>query len=219
MLSVDLSAYQTASTFLGRLVAQTRGISAKEGRVSSNGILYGDLQVGDYFWDMETDRLGRVVAISQHYTDVRGILELQKFRTLIPTTTLDVAAGQTGSGKVDVNMHAVMAGTLILNTTSGNLMTVTDDVRKPYSGSDATVSVLGLGCVFGGGASYTASYPLSIDANNDISVDLTGYAALSGAAFTGAVSGVAPTESAHFATKKYVDDAISALADLSEESF
>lgn len=41
--------------------------------------------------------------------------------------------------------------------------------------------------------------------------DLTGYAELEGATFTGAVSGIAPTADAHFATKKYVDDAIAAL--------
>ena len=44
-------------------------------------------------------------------------------------------------------------------------------------------------------------------------------AALAGATFTGAVSGIAPTANAHFATKKYVDDAIAALDDLSGVSF
>lgn len=45
------------------------------------------------------------------------------------------------------------------------------------------------------------------------------YAALAGATFTGAVSGIAPTADAHFATKKYVADAIAALNDLSGVSF
>ena len=44
-------------------------------------------------------------------------------------------------------------------------------------------------------------------------------AALAGATFTGAVSGIAPTADANFATKKYVDDAIAALDDLSGVSF
>lgn len=40
-----------------------------------------------------------------------------------------------------------------------------------------------------------------------------------GATLTGAVSGIAPTADANFATKKYVDDAIAALDDLSGVSF
>ena len=60
----------------------------------------------------------------------------------------------------------------------------------------ATVSATGLGNVFGGGATYTASSPLSIDANDVISIDLTSYA-----------------------TKQYVDDAIAAIASLEEEEF
>ena len=55
--------------------------------------------------------------------------------------------------------------------------------------------------------------------NSELSIDLSAYAALAGATFTGAVSGIAPTTNAHFATKKYVDDAIAALYDLSNESF
>lgn len=70
-----------------------------------------------------------------------------------------------------------------------------------------------------GGATYTAASPLSIDANDEISIDLSGYAVLAGATFTGAVSGITPTANAHFATKKYVDDAIAALDDLSGVSF
>ena len=38
--------------------------------------------------------------------------------------------------------------------------------------------------------------------------DLSGYAELEGATFTGAVSGIAPTSDANFATKKYVDDSV-----------
>ena len=36
----------------------------------------------------------------------------------------------------------------------------------------------------------------------------SGYASLEGATFTGAVSGIAPTSDANFATKKYVDDSV-----------
>ena len=85
------------------------------------------------------------------------------------------------------------------------------------------MTAIGLGNIFNanvsGGATYTASSPLSIDANNDILIDLSDYAALASATFTGAVSGIAPTANAHFATKKYVDDAIAVLDDLSGVSF
>ena len=50
----------------------------------------------------------------------------------------------------------------------------------------------------------------AIDDSEGSTTDLIGYAKLNGATFTGAVSGIAPTANAHFATKKYVDDAISA---------
>ena len=219
-LSVDLSAYQTATTRLGRLIALSDAANTTEESTYAAGVQYADVQVGDYIWDRKTDRLGKVKSLANSRTTIEGILELQKFRTLIPTTTLDVAEGQTGSGTVDVDGHAVKAGTLILNTTSGNLMRVTSNVGKPWSGSSTTVSVLELGCLFGGGgAAYTAASPLSIDANDEISIDLSAYAALAGATFTRAVSGIAPTANAHFATKKYVDDAIAALDDLSGVSF
>lgn len=65
------------------------------------------------------------------------------------------------------------------------------------------------------GSTYTAASPLLIGANDEISIDLSAYAALAGATFTGAVSGIAPSADANFATKKYVDDAIAALDDLS----
>ena len=91
---------------------------------------------------------------------------------------------------------------------------------NPASAGAATVTVnaVGLGNVFAGGTSLSASSPLSI-ANDNISIDLSAYAALAGATFTGAVSGIAPTADANFATKKYVDDAIAALDDLSGVSF
>ena len=40
---------------------------------------------------------------------------------------------------------------------------------------------------------------------NNALPNMNNYAALAGATFTGAVSGVTPTANAHFATKAYVD--------------
>jgi hypothetical protein len=66
--------------------------------------------------------------------------------------------------------------------------------------------------------SIQATSPLSLS-NGTLSIDLSGYAALSGATFTGAVTGVTPTSNYHLATKKYVDDAIAALTNLDTEQF
>ena len=51
------------------------------------------------------------------------------------------------------------------------------------------------------------------------SVDLSGYAALTGATFTGAVSGITPTANAHFATKGYVDGAVPSLSGYATENW
>ncbi len=134
-------------------------------------------------------------------------------------TTLDAAPGTATRCSTDTRGRAISAGTLLLNVTSGNLMRVMSGCDAPRAGSYESVSVLGVGNVYSGGASYTVQSPLSIYANDVISVDLSAYATLTGATFTGAVSGVAPTADANFATKKYVDDAISALDDLSGVSF
>ena len=61
--------------------------------------------------------------------------------------------------------------------------------------SSQYVSVAGVGNVYAGGSSLTATAPLSIS-NDIISIDLTSYA-----------------------TKQYVDDAIAAILDLEEEEF
>ena len=102
-------------------------------------------------------------------------------------------------------------------------MVATANANARGAGFGVTVSATGLANIYNanvsGGSTYTAASPLAIDANNEISIDLSAYAALVGATFTGAVSGIAPTADAHFATKKYVDDAIAALDDLSGVSF
>ncbi|MBR1830582.1 MAG: hypothetical protein IJ781_13985, partial [Atopobiaceae bacterium] len=148
---------------------------------------------GDLVWDRVYDTIARVTAISTT-TTLSGVLELARLRGLIETT-LDVAPGEAGSGTTDVGRHALKAGTLLLNVASGNLMRVRADVQAPYTGSTATVAVEGVGNVYAGGSSLAAQSPLSID-DGVISIDLSGYA-----------------------TTQYVDDAIAALDDLSEEEF
>ncbi|MBQ3301908.1 MAG: hypothetical protein IJH04_07190 [Eggerthellaceae bacterium] len=153
-----------------------------------------------------------------------GMVDFSLIRGILATTDIDLAPGLTGSASVNGNGHSIGVGTLLLNTTSGNLMRATAKAT-PSNGptTKVTVNAVGLANIYtanvSGGSTYTAVTPLSIDANDEISIDLSAYAALAGATFTGAVSGVTPTANAHFATKKYVDDAIAALDDLSGVSF
>ena len=69
------------------------------------------------------------------------------------------------------------------------------------------------------GSTYTAASPLSIDANDEISIDLSAYTALAGATFTGAASGITPTSNSDFATKGYVDGVIPSLSGYATESW
>ena len=181
---------------------------------------YGGNMVGQLLYSTRSDSICKVTAIdeAQHKITCKGIVELARLRGLIETT-LDVAPGSTGSGYAKTGGNALAKGTLLLNVTSGNLMRVTSDVTRPStSTSTMNISVEGVGNVYGGGSTLTAASPLDIT-NDVISIDLSAYATLAGATFTGAVSGIAPTADANFATKKYVDDAIAALDDLSGVSF
>lgn len=116
---------------------------------------------------------------AQHKITCKGIVELARLRGLIKTT-LDVAPGSTGSGYVKTGGNALAKGTLLLNVTSGNLMRVTADVTRPSTSTGImNISVEGVGNVYGGGSTLTATSPLDI--TNDVtSIDLSGYAALEG---------------------------------------
>jgi hypothetical protein len=188
---------------------------------------YASIKVGDLCYNTLADTLVEVTSVSPQAYSIsigyRGVTQPSRLRGIIPTDVLDLAPGVSGSASTDVMDHAVYAGTLLLNKTSGNLMVATANANARGAGFGVTVSATGLANIYNanvsGGSTYTAASPLSIDANNEISIDLSAYAALAGATFTGAVSGIAPTADAHFATKKYVDDAIAALNDLSGVSF
>ena len=105
---------------------------------------------------------------------------------------------------------------MLLNTTSGNLMITTSFA---FGGSaKVEVNARGLCNLCSAGSTITAQSPLSLS-NGTLSIDLSAYASLAGATFTGAVTGITPTSDYHLATKKYVDDAIDALVNLDEESF
>ena len=219
-LSVDLSGYADAEDLAGMFESSINVLEVGQNATTTFSGYTGGYQVGELLYSKRTDSLCQVTAVdeAQHKVTARGIVELKRLRGLIETT-LDVAPGQTGSGYTKIGGNALAAGTLMLNVTSGNLMRVTADVTRPSTTTySVNVQVEGVGNVYSGGSSLTAQSPLSI-ANDVISIDLSAYAALAGATFTGAVSGVTPTADANFATKKYVDDAIAALDDLSGVSF
>lgn len=221
VISIDLSGYAEASDLPPTVWYGTSMPGPTEGDTSYySDVTYKDVRLGDLLLNTSRGNLSQCVfSNGTGGMNCTGILQLAKFRGIVTTTTLDLAAGATGSGSVDSLGHSVCTGTLILNTTTGALMRATS-TGNPASAGAATVTVnaVGLGNVFSGGTSLSASSPLSI-ANDTISIDLSAYAALAGATFTGAVSGIAPTADANFATKKYVDDAIAALDDLSGVSF
>lgn len=128
-------------------------------------------------------------------------LDIAGKRDIVPTTALDLAEGETGSAWMDVYGPPVLSGTLLLNTSTGALMRATSNATPSTARMGyATVSAVGLGNVFGDGAGYTASSPLSIDASNDISIDLSAYA------------------SQAWVTQQ-IDAAIANLDDLAEEEF
>lgn len=230
-LSIDLSGYAQESGLPPRLWISPFVPSITEYSSAGKSIdktYYPGLKAGDFMWNTLADTLVKVNNVTEStysYSVVyEGLIDLSKARGLLPTTDIDLEPGVSGTASVSANGHSVNTGTLLLNTTSGNLMRVTAKAT-PSNGASAkaSVSAIGLANIYnanasGGGSSLSASSPLSI-ANGTISIDLSGYAALAGATFTGAVTGITPTSDYHLATKKYVDDAIDALVNLDEENF
>ena len=196
-LTVDLSGCADAEDLAGMFESGLNVLEVGESSTTTFTGYTGGYQVGQLLYSTRSDSLCRVTAIdeAQHKVTAKGIVELKRLRGLIETT-LDVAPGQTGSGYAKVGGNALAAGTLMLNVTSGNLMRVTSDVTRPSTVNGSQyVSVAGVGNVYAGGSTLTATAPLSIS-NDVISIDLTAYA-----------------------TKQYVDDAIAAIASLEEEEF
>lgn len=152
------------------------------------------------------------------------MVDFSLIRGILATTDIDLAPGVSGSSSVNGTGHPIGVGTLLLNTTNGNLMRATAKAA-PSNGPTAkvTVNAVGLANVFNAnvpaGSTFTAASPLSIDANDEISIDLSDYAALAGATFTAAVSGVTSTANAHFATKGYMDGGIPSLSGYATEAW
>ena len=228
-LSVDLSAYAQSADLPNFFYGQYAP-AASEGGTSNtlvNNETYQGIKAGDLTWNTLQDALSVITRVYESngrlYADAKGISQMSRIRGIVPTTIADVAPGVTSSRNIDALGHAVYAGTLVLNVNSGNLMKVNTTERASPNVQSLMASLTGLANIYNanvsGGSTYTAASPLSIDANDEISIDLSAYAALAGATFTGAVSGITPTANAHFATKGYVDGAIPSLSGYATETW
>ena len=204
-LSVDLSGVPGSTDIHPRLWCGNSYPYATRGGMTSATIeAYGlaGIEAGDWVLNPSKGTLCLAESVSSTNVSLRGLFDLSGVRDIVPTTALDLAAGVSGSAWMNVYGPPVRSGTLILNTSTGALMRATSDATpSSLSVGYATVSAVGLGNVFGGGgASYTASSPLSIDANDNISIDLSSYATQSW-------------------VNTQISNAIAALDDLSEEEF
>ena len=218
-LSIDLSGYVERSDQRNIYDVTSRGSLAEQGstvsmRASSSADLY-NAEVDDICIDTLLDRIAIVTAKQESGSDMivnaKTIWDWANTLGIMTVTTIDAEPGNTASGRIGKTGHKLAVDTLVLNSTTGNLMQITSVTAPASSLYKSLVTVTGLANIYNAnvsvGDTYTASSPLSIDANNDISIDLSAYATLAGATFTGAVSGITPTADANFATKKYVDDA------------
>ena len=219
-LSVDLSAYTETADL-------PHALWAKANYPRPDGNLWVDIdytyalkgmKVGDFVFSGTYRTLSRAsnVYANENYggktSAILGLVaDLGAMRTFETTTAIDADPGETVQASIPAGESSVVpAGCILLNTSTGNLMRTTAEA-VPTSASAATpVTVEGLCNLFDVAAAFTASSPLSLS-NGVLSIDLSGYAALAGATFTGAVSGVTPTANAHFATKQYVDQAVPSI--------
>ncbi len=209
-VSIDLSSYATKAELPAKLWVGTGFPTTGENAQTSNATIgnattYADMKDNDLILNMITDTLCQVsnlhVSGAILYGRCTGLFDVSQFRGIHCTTQFDAAPGITVQGEVGTWNHTLRSGALLLNTTTDNLMKLTADTKPTTLGYNTTANVVGLANIF------------------DANVDLSTYAALTGATFTGAVKGIAPTSDMHFATKKYVDDAIAALGDLNDEEF
>lgn len=232
VLSIDLSSYAKdtglpSKLWVGHFVPTISEYSSGMNSSLSKSS-YPGLEKGDFMWKPEADTLIQIISAtegaSSYSVGYYGMVDFSLIRGILATTDIDLAPGVSGSSSVNGNGHPIGVGTLLLNTTNGNLMRATAKAA-PSNGPTAkvTVNAVGLANVFNAnvpaGSTFTAASPLSIDANDEISIDLSDYAALAGATFTAAVSGVTSTANAHFATKGYMDGGIPSLSGYATEAW
>ena len=227
-LSVDLSGYAEATDapgfWCGWSYPYYQEAYTSGWQIVGNTSELEGMAVGDILVNVIRMTLGKVTQVSTNSTTgkttviVMGMLDLGHMRMFEATTQVDVDPGDTDTQTLTGNNHIFPAGCIIFNPTTGNLMQVTSEYVPQYTKHDTPLALQGLCNLYDVAAAFTAQSPLSLS-NGVLSIDLSGYAALSGATFTGAVSGVTPTANAHFATKQYVDQAMPAIQAASPLSY
>lgn len=227
-LSVDLSDYAEAtdapSVWCGWSYPYYQEAYTSSWQIVGNTSELDGMAVGDILVNLIRMTLGKVTQVSTDPNTgktsaiVMGMLDMGRMRMFEATTQVDVDPGETDAQTLTGNNHIFPAGCIVFNPATGNLMQVTAEYVPQYTKRDTPLALQGLCNLYDVAAAFTAQSPLALS-NGVLSVDLTGYAALSGAAFTGAVSGVTPTANAHFATKQYVDEAVPSIQATSPLSF
>ena len=187
-LSLDLAAYALHNAltavydFTSQKVLPVEGSSSSKSFTASGGAYYAT--TGDLLFDTMRDRLASVQMSGGSGTTknlgFKTIFDFAALQGIVLTTTADAAAGSYVDAYVGRKGHAIYEGTLVLNTTTGNLMRVNATVIPIAASQYPEARLVGLGNIFNanvsGGATYTASSPLAIDANDNISIDLSAYA-------------------------------------------
>lgn len=220
-LSVDLSDYVEAtdapSVWCGWSYPYYQEAYTSSWQIVGNTNELEGMAVGDILVNLIRMTLGKVMQVSTDPNTgktsaiVMGILDLGRMRMFEVTTQVNVDPGETDTQTLTGNNHIFPAGCIVFNPTTGNLMRVTAEYVPQYTKRTTPLTLEGLCNLYEKAEEFTASSPLAL-ANGVLSIDLSEYAALTGATFTGAVSGVAPTANAHFATKQYVDNAVPSLS-------
>jgi hypothetical protein len=151
VISIDLTGYVQASDVPSRLWIGDTMPYASEGAAGSMMRTYWpgatDPVVGDFCLNTKYVTLVRVTTLTEYVISTVGVMDWSAFRSLLLTTDIDAAAGASRSGTVDLGGHPINAGAAVINTSTGNLMRVTDTVRPMPGQSSATVSVTGVSCV------------------------------------------------------------------------
>ena len=220
-LSVDLSDYAEAtdapSVWCGWSYPYYQEAYTSSWQIVGNTSELEGMAVGDILVNLIRMTLGKVTQVSTDPNTgktsaiVMGMLDLGRMRMFEATTQVDVGPGETDTQTLTGNNHIFPAGCIVFNPTTGNLMRVTAEYVPQYTKRTTPLTLEGLCNLYETGVEFTALSPLALT-NGVLTIDLSGYAALTGATFTGAVSGVAPTANAHFATKQYVDNAVPSLS-------
>lgn len=149
VLSIDLTDYVETSDVPSRIWIGDTVPYAAEGATGTMSKTacpnVDDVRVGDFCLNTKYATITRITSIAEYFVQSLGLMDWSVYRCLIQSTDIDAAAGASSTATVDLGGHPIYAGALILNPTSGNLMSVDTTVRPMPGSSTASVSVHGIG--------------------------------------------------------------------------